>query len=281
MVIDDEQSGPTTEIVPVSVIPTQTTPPDVIVDSISDTKDYQDIVFDQIPTKLATDSFDLNSFARAETSGTPNGQTITFSVVSGGNANIVNNVISFTGAGDVTVRASQGGNENYYMAGPVDRTFHVNKAPATINFDVASLTQVYSGGSKSVVISTNPPELAARVTLSYAPDNPFWCIFCNSDDLVPNNVARYEITATINDDKYAGTDNDHVLIITKAPQVITGFLAGGISQSICKRHGPAFCPKSVDKCRTIFSFRFHCCGNIVGQSSHFQKGRPSDSHSIR
>ncbi|MEK9131755.1 MAG: MBG domain-containing protein [Patescibacteria group bacterium] len=226
MVIDDEQSGPTTEIVPVSVIPTQTTPPDVIVDSISDTKDYQDIVFDQIPTKLATDSFDLNSFARAETSGTPNGQTITFSVVSGGNANIVNNVISFTGAGDVTVRASQGGNENYYMAGPVDRTFHVNKAPATINFDVASLTQVYSGGSKSVVISTNPPELAARVTLSYAPDNPFWCIFCNSDDLVPNNVARYEITATINDDKYAGTDNDHVLIITKAPQVITGFLAG-------------------------------------------------------
>lgn len=41
--------------------------------------------------------------------------------------------VTITGAGSVTVRASQSGNTNYNAAPDVDRTFTVNKAAATIS----------------------------------------------------------------------------------------------------------------------------------------------------
>ncbi|MBL0180931.1 MAG: hypothetical protein IPP96_01075 [Chitinophagaceae bacterium] len=52
------------------------------------------------------------------------GLTVTKSIVSG-NASINGSTVQVTGAGNITVRASQAGNANYNAAAPVDRTFCV------------------------------------------------------------------------------------------------------------------------------------------------------------
>src|SRR5207253_2278962 len=58
---------------------------------------------------------------------------ITFSIMSGP-ATIAGNLITLTGAGQVTVRASQAGNDNYNPGVDVDQSFTVAKAGQTITF---------------------------------------------------------------------------------------------------------------------------------------------------
>ncbi|KAA5548760.1 T9SS type A sorting domain-containing protein [Adhaeribacter rhizoryzae] len=63
------------------------------------------------------------------------GDAVSFAIVSGpASINTTTNTITITGAGDVTVRASQAGNTNYNAAENVDRTFTVAKANQTIAF---------------------------------------------------------------------------------------------------------------------------------------------------
>ncbi|MFN7138926.1 MAG: FG-GAP-like repeat-containing protein, partial [Limisphaerales bacterium] len=61
------------------------------------------------------------------------GLPVSFAIVSGP-ATIAGNVITITGAGTVTVRASQGGNDAYHPAPNVDRSFEVAKASQSIAF---------------------------------------------------------------------------------------------------------------------------------------------------
>ncbi|MFN7138735.1 MAG: FG-GAP-like repeat-containing protein [Limisphaerales bacterium] len=61
------------------------------------------------------------------------GLTVNFSIVSGP-ATINGNSITITGAGNVTVRASQAGNDFFNAAAHVDRTFTVSQAGQTITF---------------------------------------------------------------------------------------------------------------------------------------------------
>jgi hypothetical protein len=60
-------------------------------------------------------------------------QTVSFAIFSGP-ATIAGNTVTITGAGTVTVRASQPGNANYNPAPNVDQPFTVNKANQTITF---------------------------------------------------------------------------------------------------------------------------------------------------
>jgi CARDB len=62
---------------------------------------------------------------------------VSFSIVSGP-ATISGNTVTITGAGTVTVRASQAGNANYNAAPNVDQTFTVAKANQTIAFSPLS-----------------------------------------------------------------------------------------------------------------------------------------------
>ncbi len=71
--------------------------------------------------------FNVNATA---TSGLP----VSFSVLSGP-ATISGNTVTITGAGTVTIRASQAGNANFNPAPNVDRSFTVAKANQTITFD--------------------------------------------------------------------------------------------------------------------------------------------------
>ena len=61
------------------------------------------------------------------------GLTVSFSVLSG-TCTVVGNTVHITGAGNCTIRASQGGNTNYNPAPNEDRTFNVFQASQTITF---------------------------------------------------------------------------------------------------------------------------------------------------
>ena len=65
------------------------------------------------------------------------GLMVGFDVVSGPAA-ISNNVLTFTGAGSIAVRATQPGNDQFFAAPPVTNSFNVAKAGQTISFTLLS-----------------------------------------------------------------------------------------------------------------------------------------------
>ncbi|MBM3835981.1 MAG: hypothetical protein FJ403_22495, partial [Verrucomicrobia bacterium] len=67
------------------------------------------------------------------------GLSVSFSIVSGSAyATLSGNTVTITGTGTVTIRASQGGDNNYNAAPTVDQTFTVSKANQTISFGALS-----------------------------------------------------------------------------------------------------------------------------------------------
>lgn len=94
-------------------------------------KSDQLITFAPLPDKSAGDApFTLTASA---SSGLP----VAFSIISGA-ATVSNNLVTLTGGGTVTVRASQSGNANFNAAPDIDRSFVVTKLPQTINFGALS-----------------------------------------------------------------------------------------------------------------------------------------------
>jgi hypothetical protein len=83
-----------------------------------------------------------------------------FSIVSGGSiASLSGSTLTFSGTGSVTVRASQGGNNEFASALPIDRTFLV-KRPLTLIFDsIGNMAMGQSFTVRAVVMdaSTNKP----------------------------------------------------------------------------------------------------------------------------
>lgn len=103
----------------------------------------QTITFGAIPNKTFGDAaFNL---VATSTSGLP----VSFSIVAGP-ATVSGNALILNGAGTVTVRASQTGNENYQAAPPVERTFIVNKGMRT----------------PIITSSVNPSDFGQSVTFS-------------------------------------------------------------------------------------------------------------------
>lgn len=87
-------------------------------DTIVVVKGAQVISFDSIPGKMyRVGSFSINASSSA-------GLSVTKAIVSG-NATISGSTVHLTGAGTITIRATQAGNANYNAATPVDRTFCV------------------------------------------------------------------------------------------------------------------------------------------------------------
>ncbi|MDQ3817288.1 MAG: Ig-like domain-containing protein, partial [Acidobacteriota bacterium] len=87
----------------------------------------QTITFNALSNKTYGDAdFTLNALASS-------GLNVTFQIISGP-ATIYGNTVHITGAGTVTVRASQSGDSNYNAAPEVDGSFDVLKADQTILF---------------------------------------------------------------------------------------------------------------------------------------------------
>ena len=107
---------------------------------------------------LANRTFGDAAFPVSATGGA-SGQPVTFSIASGP-ATIAGSTVTITGAGTVTVRASQAGAGDYSAATPVDGSFTVAKAPQTITFNPAttalttdSVTLSASGGASGLPVS--------------------------------------------------------------------------------------------------------------------------------
>jgi len=151
---------------------------------------------------IADQTFGTNpiSLDATSTSGLP----ITYNVESGP-ATLVDNVLTITGVGEVTVRASQNGNINYIPASPVTQSFTVNKAQALVQLN--NLIHTYDGNAKSATVTVNPPNLTTD-------------ILYNGEQTAPYQIGSHEVTAVITNDNYEGAASG-TLIIEPIAQTIT------------------------------------------------------------
>jgi MBG domain-containing protein/putative Ig domain-containing protein len=144
------------------------------------------------------------------TSGLP----VTFSKVGSGPATIVNGLLTVTGAGTVTIRASQAGNGTYAAAASVDRTLVVNKAALTVKANDASKTYgaplptfgvTYTGlvGTDTSVSLGGTLAFTTPVTTTTAP---------GVHSVTPGGLTS---------DNYTITFAPGVLTVTKAPLTVT------------------------------------------------------------
>jgi len=162
-------------------------------------KAAQTLVFAAIPDQLATDTVNLTA------TGGGSGNPVTFAVTSGSASIDGNNVLSFTGDGEVTITASQAGNSNHHDAIPVARTFTVTKASATVT--LINLAQTYDGTPKLVGATTNPP--GKTVGFTY-----------DGSATAPINAGSYSVVGTITDSIYQGSASG-TLVVAKASQTVT------------------------------------------------------------
>ncbi|MCB1206818.1 MAG: SUMF1/EgtB/PvdO family nonheme iron enzyme, partial [Verrucomicrobiae bacterium] len=166
----------------------------------------QNITFGPISDQLTTDSLILSA------TGGDSGNPVTFAVTSGPATITGGNQVSFTGAGSVTITASQAGNASYQAAPDVPVTFQVTKAPATIMLQ--SLSQTFDGSPRTVTYTTTPPDLP--VILTYA-----------GSSSPPTDAGNYAIVAVINDAIYQGTESGTLVVDKAVPEINLS----GLSQS--------------------------------------------------
>jgi sugar lactone lactonase YvrE len=91
-------------------------------------------------------------------------------LVTAGPASVSGNVLTITGAGSVTVQASQAGNVEYAAATPVSQTFIVNRASQTVSFTGLPTTLPYNtvytltattDASTTAVLTNNSPTVCS------------------------------------------------------------------------------------------------------------------------
>ncbi|HTT57235.1 MAG TPA: ExeM/NucH family extracellular endonuclease [Opitutaceae bacterium] len=136
------------------------------------------------------------ALAASASSGLPVGYTVV-----GGPATVSGNVVTLTGAGNVTLAASQPGNGNFHAAPDVVVSFTVAKATATIA--LAGLDQVYDGTPRVVTATTDPAGLTVTVTY-------------NGSATPPVNPGAYAVVATVNDPNYAASVSDTLVVTITA-----------------------------------------------------------------
>ena len=158
----------------------------------------QTINFDSIADQVTTNSVSLSATA---SSGLPVG----FELVNSTNAVLVGNVLTFTAAGSVSVRAVQPGNVMWAAAEPVTNTFTVTKVACAIT--LAGLAQTYSGSGLVVSPSAAPPGLTFLITYDGSP-------------VAPVNAGAHQVIVTIQDGLFQGSVTDS-LVIAKADQTLT------------------------------------------------------------
>ena len=108
-----------------------------------------------------------------------------------------------TAAGTYTVVASL--THANYQSADATGTLTIAKAPATVS--LAGLSQVYDGTARVVAATTTPGGLSVDVTYDGAA-NP------------PANAGSYAVSAVVNDQNYAGSVTD-TLVVRKAPATLT------------------------------------------------------------
>jgi hypothetical protein len=165
----------------------------------------QTIDFPAITDKVTTDVVELSATASS-------GLVVSFAVFSGP-AEIAEDgvTLSFTGAGEVSIVASQAGDEDWDPAEDVTRTFNVTKALATVT--LSDLAQAYDGTARAATVTTDPEGLTVSVTY-------------DGEATVPADPGSYEVIATVVDDIYQGSDTDTLVVSVAAPASFSATAAG-------------------------------------------------------
>ena len=205
----------------------------------------QIITFPAIPTQTyGAGPLSLNA---AASSGLP----VSFGVTSGP-ANISGNVLTLTGAGAVTVQASQGGNGQYAPAAPVSQTFAVNPAattvvwsnPAPITYGTAlSATQLDATAtpvSTGTYVYTPPAGTVLNVgsqplSVQFTPSNTSYAAATGSVTLQVNQASQ-TIEFTVKAPQYA-TDNSS---FTVAAIASSGLPVSFTSSGVCTNVGATY-----------------------------------------
>ncbi|MDD4117432.1 MAG: endonuclease [Kiritimatiellae bacterium] len=152
-------------------------------------KSAQTIEFPAIGAQWTTSTVPLSATASS-------GLAVSFAVA-GGPGVVEGSTLAFTGAGDVVVVASQGGNEDWNPAPDVTNLLTVSKAPAGVT--LGSLTQDYDGTPKSATATTEPAGLTVEFTY-------------DGDPTAPTAAGSYAVTGTVNDAVYQGSATGTLLI---------------------------------------------------------------------
>lgn len=124
------------------------------------------------------------------------GLPVELSIVSGP-AQLTDQELTMTGAGLVTVRASQNGDAIYDPAPAVERVFRVEKGAAALALN--GLTALYDGQAKPITVNTIPTGLDVIVTY-------------NGSSTAPIAAGTYAVVATVNDLNYSGSVSGSLLI---------------------------------------------------------------------
>lgn len=135
------------------------------------------------------------------------GLSVAYAVTSGP-ATLSGNLVTLTGAGLVTITASQAGNANYLAAALVSVSFEVQRAPAQI--ELANLWQFYDGQPRTVTATTTPAGLAVDITY-------------NGNATPPVYPGSYDVAAVVTDPNYIGSASGTLIV----------------AASITVRHAPA------------------------------------------
>ncbi|MGZ2370672.1 endonuclease [Ancylomarina sp. YFZ004] len=103
---------------------------DPVVQTFTVSKASQIISFDAIPDR----PFKNESYGLSASSNAAHVLEITFELISGP-ATLLGSSLMINGVGEITVKATQAGNENYLAADPIVQKFTVSKASQIISFD--------------------------------------------------------------------------------------------------------------------------------------------------
>ena len=139
---------------------------------------------------------------------------------SNGFVTISNDTAYILGAGTVTITASQGGDDNYNAALPVDAMLTIEKASREVIIDQSSLSATYDENQHPVSL-ISPLDLTVDITyreLSAMSSSP----------TAPSDAGSYEVIASINDNNYQGSTTD-TLVIGRANQSISFTLSGSVA----------------------------------------------------
>lgn len=178
----------------------------------------QSILFPAISDKTYGDA----AFTLSATAGSM--LPVSYHVVSGP-ATVNGSAVTLTGAGTVTIAASQAGNSDFKPATPVTRTFNVAKAALTVTAKNNTRTYngtAYAGGNGVDYTGFVNGDDAGRLTgnLTYSG---------TSQGAV--DAGAYVITpGGLNSNDYTLTYNNGILTIQKAPQQITFTAPGNKNQ---------------------------------------------------
>ena len=131
------------------------------------------------------------------TATTSSGLAVTFAVTAGPALLMeAGNTVSITGRGDVTITASQAGDDNYYAASDVPRSFTVNEGHAQIMVDgliEGVVTRKYDGTQKNLDVTTDPTGLMVVITYDGLYD-------------APTEIGEYAFETWVDDPNYSSED---------------------------------------------------------------------------